>query len=203
MTRRLDRNGWVIAILPSGLPDRLANGAAAGVLSAFGAPFFTIAGGHGLRLDGLPGSDLDPAGFSGVALPSHLALLMLRPDTYGGRCSTVSDLRAALMLLDNDSMEKPVFHGARVEHLHGPGTPRVPFSTLDGGAAADGGWLRWAGKPPFDGHVAEHRSMLDGFARLLELTSQSSRLRRGDLVIAERHRVTAVDHREAGGRIAA
>lgn len=198
LTCCLEQDGWVIAALPPALPDRQARRAAAGLVSGFGTPFFSLTGGHGLRLDGVPGHEQDPVSFGGFAVridnpasgsPSdRIALLMLRPDRAGGRCSAVSDLRATVALLDDvehDVLPSQAFFAGRAEHLHGPGTPMAPFSTIEDGAAADGGWLRWAGRSPFDGRDIEHRSMLERFASLLDLTARRSLLRRGDILITD------------------
>ncbi|WP_125674218.1 hypothetical protein [Amycolatopsis sp. WAC 04182] len=152
-----------------------------------GVPYFWLSGGHGLRLRDKP----DPVDFVGFALRTeplenvspmeYLALFMLRPASSPSRCSIVSDLRAAASLIEAVGGARTVeFLDARSEHLHGNGTPDAPFSTLDGGAMADGGWLRWSGRKPFTGRDTEHQAILERFAELLEV----SQLTRGELLIA-------------------
>ncbi|MFJ4102243.1 hypothetical protein [Amycolatopsis japonica] len=169
-----------LAAVPPEVTDQPARRAAAVMVSALGVPYFSISGGHGLRLRGSPDPALDPVSFVGYAVRAEplecLALFMLRPVSPPGRCSIVSDLRAAEALVEGSE-----FFDARSEHLHGAGTPDTPFSTLDGGAMVDGGWLRWSGKKPFSGRAAEHRAMLELFAELLEVSS----LDRGELLIAD------------------
>ncbi|AGM09707.1 hypothetical protein [Amycolatopsis keratiniphila] len=171
-----------LAAVPPEVPDQPARRAAAVMVSALGVPYFSISGGHGLRLRGRPDPALDPVSFVGYAVRTEplecLALFMLRPTSSHGRCSIVSDLRAAGALVEGPT---PGFFDAKSEHLHGVGTPDAPFSTLDGGAMVDGGWLRWSGKEPFTGRATEHRAMLEIFAELLEV----SPLDRGDLLIAD------------------
>ncbi|MGW4127034.1 hypothetical protein [Amycolatopsis japonica] len=175
-----------LTAVPPDLPDQPARRAAAVMMSALGVPYFSLSGGHGLRLRDIP----DPVGFVGFALRTepprnaspaeYLTLFTLRPVSSPSRCSIASDLRAAAALVD-DPTNTSEFFNARSEHLHGVGTPDAPLSTLDGGATADGGWLRWSGKKPFSGRAAEHRAMLELFAELLEV----SPLNRGELLIAD------------------
>ncbi|OLZ51909.1 hypothetical protein [Amycolatopsis keratiniphila] len=171
-----------LAAVPPEVPDQPARRAAAVMVSVLGVPYFSISGGHGLRLRGRPDPALDPVSFVGYAVRIEplecLALFMLRPASSHGRCSIVSDLRAAAALVEDPA---PEFFDARSEHLHGAGTPDAPFSILDSGVTADGGWLRWSGTKPFGGRAAEHRAMLEIFAELLEV----SPLDRGDLLIAD------------------
>ncbi|WP_378240161.1 hypothetical protein [Amycolatopsis speibonae] len=116
----------------------------------------------------------------------YLALFILRSASSPSRCSIVSDLRAAAALVEDvDPTRASEFFDARSETLHGEGTPDAPFSTLEGGTMADGGWLRWSGKKPFTGRADEHRVMLERFAELLEVVSRGSPLDRGELLIAE------------------
>ncbi|MFD6066992.1 hypothetical protein [Amycolatopsis lurida] len=170
-------------VVPPNVSDRPARQAATVIVTALGVPYFSISGGHGLRLRTVP-ARVDFIGFAlrteprGNSSPTeYLALFMLRPASSPGRCSIVSDLRAAAALVENLS---PEFFGARSEHLHGEGTPDAPFSTLDGGTMADGGWLRWSGRKPFTGRDTEHRLILERFAELMEV----SPLHRGELLIA-------------------
>lgn len=210
---RLALDGWVIAALPAALPHDLLRSAAAGVLSAVGAPFFSIDGGHGLWLDGLSAPERDPASFGGFAAqalhidapnvttpPDYTSLLMLRPDPAGGGTSVIADLRAAAVLLDDadrDVLHQPTFFEGRVERLHGVGRALLPFPILEDGPPGRT-WIRWAGKLLTDERNAEHRPVLERFASLLEFTAQRVPLRRGELLIADQRRVahgrTALGH---------
>lgn len=173
--------------VPPDVPDQPARHAVTVMVSALGVPYFWISGGHGLRLRNMP----DPVDFVGFVLRAetpgngspmeYLALFMLRPASSPSRCSIVSDLRAAASLIADVGGSRTVeFFDARSEHLHGEGTPDAPFSVLDGGAMADGGWLRWSGRKPFTGRDIEHQAILERFAELLEV----SPLARGELLIA-------------------
>ncbi len=118
-----------LVAVPPEVPDQPARRTAAVMVSALGVPYFSISGGHGLRLRGGPDPALDPVSFVGYAVRTEplecLALFMLRPASPPGRCSIGSDLRAAAALVEGMT---PGLFDARSEHLHGAGTPDAPPS---------------------------------------------------------------------------
>ncbi|GAA4554211.1 TauD/TfdA family dioxygenase [Amycolatopsis samaneae] len=202
LARRMQGHGWAIAALPPTLPEPQLRCAAAGVLAAFGIPFFSIDGGNGLWLDGLSSPKRHAEAFGGLGAqaphidapnvtspPDYTALLMMRPDPADGGTSVLANLRAAVAELDDaerDLLRQKVFFEGRADGLHGVGDPLLPFPVLE--SLAGTGWIRWAGTMVTDPRNEPYFPVLQRFAEAIDAAAVRVRLRRGELLVVDQRR---------------
>jgi hypothetical protein len=140
----------------------------------------------------------DPNSFGGVGLlPLHIdhvnttmppdwtALLCLRPDPRGGGETILANLQEAANALppeDVRALEDAAFVEGRFFGLEGLGRELNPFPVLT--SADNGLWrVRYTGKLLYDLPDGRRRDVLLRFARLLERTQKTIRMRGGQLLL--------------------